>query len=145
MPPPLLLGETVLFSATYNLNELSAVSLGTDNSVYGFVNMPLIGRRRLVTSMYNMSSYGTTNIPPTPPALEQFYLAEQYMATTATSNGLPRGQISWAATYPHSASVNTDASVIEFMVTGKSGIYSAVNRVVIDFTDSNIRRVFFIV
>lgn len=144
MPPPLLLGETVLFSATYNLNDLSAISLGTDNSVYGFVNMPLIGRRRLVTSMYNMSSYGASSLPPTT-TVEQFYLAEQYMATTATSNGLPRGQISWAATYPHSASVNTDASVIEFMVTGKSGIYSAVNRVVIDFTDSNIRRVYFIV
>lgn len=129
----------VLFQGTYDVAEFSTYQLdGSGNSAYGFVQMELNGLPRMNTTIYNMASVGK------PLTTSSMFLAEQYTAHTVR-RGRSRGQISWTATYPEVAINTSTADLQEFMVTGKSGMYALVSKVVIDFSSTDgIRTVYFI-
>jgi len=140
---PYLDSVQVLFQGTYDVADFSTYNLdGSGNSAYGFVQMELNGLPRMNTTIYNMASVGK---PLTPSSM---FLAEQYTAHTVRRGRRgrsTRGQISWTATYPEVAINTSTADLQEFMVTGKSGMYALVSKVVIDFSSTDgIRTVYFI-
>ena len=134
MATPLARTEKFLYIATYNVNTFSTYEYN-ENSAYGFVNLNFVrgiaNPNSLTTSIYNVYSLGTSLSNTTE------FVSKQYNVNT-----LGKGQISWTANYP-SGSGNTAGGVQDFMVTGKSGIYNNVTRVVIDFNNDN-RIVYFI-
>jgi hypothetical protein len=134
--PPLAPTEKIILTGSYAIQEFSAFNLDAEgNAIYGYVDMPLVERPKTKTNIYNTSTLDKPNVGTT------LYLAEQYMATSWLFNKTV-GQIFWASNYRETSLV-TSKNVIEFIVCGKSGIYSAVTRVVIDFNNTT-RKVFFI-
>jgi hypothetical protein len=139
MPPSLAPGEKFLLVGTYDVAGFSTYNLDVaGNSAYGFVRLALNGLPRMNTTVYNVASVGK---PLTPSSM---FLAEQYTAHTFR-RGNSLGQISWMSIYPEVAINTSSVDLQDFMVTGKSGVYKDVSRVVIDFSSANgIRTVYFI-
>lgn len=124
------------FVGTYDVKEYRPYKLD-GNSAYGFVHLTLKSRPNTNTMIYNVAAIGNSLIP------SSLFLAEQYTANTFRRKK-SLGQISWAANYPtRENSVITEARSQDFIVTGKSGIYAGVTRVVIDFQPDGTRLVHF--
>jgi hypothetical protein len=137
-------GEKVFFKGTYDVNQFSTYNLDAGGaSTFGFVDVKLknVPRAdRLTTSVYNVASVGQADVENA-----KVYLAEQYTVNTLNLAGQTKGQIMWAANYRNDDTITTTGGVQEFMVLGKSGLYSPITRVVIDFRRADgIRKIFFI-
>ena len=141
-PPPIERDEEIKFVVTYdrsqgNLKKIPGFpggNLGVPAKVAGLCGQTLISINYVAT---------TTGLPGS-----SIYSDETYSMVTYPEDKqlLKLGSLIWSGTYRDAwteSGVFIANSVQEFPVTASSGIYSAVNRVIIDY-NNNIRIVYLI-
>lgn len=143
--------EKIVLIGTYNINYFSfnPLIVNTNNinstSSYGYADLKLNNRRLLnsYSNLYNIASTGTSislpNTSSTPIMLAEEYILNTYNQEKTSS----LGQLSWSSNYITSTPSYISTGVHEFMVSGSSGIYSTITKIIIDFTSPD-RAVYFV-
>lgn len=135
-------GEKVLFTGIYDLNEFGDVITPGSNGQFvpAKINLPELddSYSTIGIDYYN----GFTALLGSPE-----FITEVYNLATYTSNLEKReGLLVWTGTYPNITSGPgiTIASIQPFEIETKSGIYTEVIKVIIDFRQPTIRTLYFI-
>lgn len=126
-------GESILFTATYNLS---------DNNIVNNINTFPVNIEKITNSSNIMAVQSNScNLKNS----STIYLLENYTLSSYKNNNSKKlGQITWNSLYPNgSSSLISLPSFQKFVVLGASGIFKNVLSVVIDFTNQN-RIIYFI-
>lgn len=134
--------EKVLFTANYAVNEFGGATTPNSNGEFVPVKVNLPELDNSYSIIGNVFFNGFTKLPGAPE-----FISEVYNLATYTSNLTEReGLLVWTGTYPNITIGPgiTSPSIQSFDVETKSGIYSKVTRVLIDFRKPILRTVYFI-
>jgi len=127
--------DKLLFTGTYNVND---ANYGDGDTVD--VNISCLQGD---FSVMNVPSVSFNSIPQDPSSV--LFLTEVYNLTTWSPNLINQiGFISWTNSYPNPGTSNnvTSIPIVSFAVSAKSGFYSKVDKVIIDYTNQ-IRVMYF--
>ena len=139
--------ECVLFTGIYNVNDFGS-SIPNSTGVFVPAKINLCELKNDYNIIGNDYYSGTSALLGSPEFITEVYNLASYPQdpSTQTGFGIRDGLLVWTGTYPNPTLPNgiTAASIQSFDISAKSGVYSNVKKVIIDFRDPVIRTMYFI-